>query len=206
MNILQGNKRTIEEFINETSGPLSEFKGNKKAKREEINIMSLAPEYEHSYNQMDSRTQHNLAEKKRRSVIKNAFEVFEQLIPTINENKKVSKAVKIRKGVEYIQYLKRKQQTLMAEINRLRSQNASLQNQLTSPPQNATVPSSEPYMMPFQLQPLQTQPLQTASLSINMGQNVGMPTSPKTKSPNLESHFPSISPPYDLNRFLQLNF
>ncbi|XP_045617223.2 MLX-interacting protein isoform X2 [Procambarus clarkii] len=67
---------------------------------------------------------HINAEQKRRSNLKNNFDIMHQLIPSINQNAnaKISKAVMLQKGADYIQQLKSERQQLTEQAEKLRSQ------------------------------------------------------------------------------------
>nr|XP_053634728.1 carbohydrate-responsive element-binding protein-like [Cherax quadricarinatus] len=67
---------------------------------------------------------HINAEQKRRSNLKNNFDIMHQLIPSINQNAnaKISKAVMLQKGAEYIHQLKSERQQLTEQAEKLRAQ------------------------------------------------------------------------------------
>lgn len=68
---------------------------------------------------------HIASEQKRRAMIKDGFAELENEIPDA-KGKKWSKAQKLMKGVEYIQFLKRQHQELLHQIERLRDENARM--------------------------------------------------------------------------------
>lgn len=77
---------------------------------------------------------HINAEQKRRSNLKNNFDMMHQLIPSIsqNANAKISKAVMLQKGAEYIQQLKSERQQLTEEAEKLKSQIENLSFEISN--------------------------------------------------------------------------
>lgn len=77
---------------------------------------------------------HINAEQKRRSNLKNNFDIMHQLIPSIsqNANAKISKAVMLQKGAEYIQQLKSERQQLTEESEKLRTQIENLSCEISN--------------------------------------------------------------------------
>ncbi|XP_071541176.1 MLX-interacting protein isoform X6 [Panulirus ornatus] len=77
---------------------------------------------------------HINAEQKRRSNLKNNFDIMHQLIPSIsqNANAKISKAVMLQKGAEYIHQLKSERQQLTEQAEKLRAQIESLSCEISN--------------------------------------------------------------------------
>nr|XP_027215865.1 MLX-interacting protein-like isoform X1 [Penaeus vannamei] len=77
---------------------------------------------------------HINAEQKRRSNLKNNFDIMHQLIPSIsqNHNAKISKAAMLQKGAEYIQQLKAERQQLSDQAEKFRAQIESLSLEISN--------------------------------------------------------------------------
>ncbi|XP_066947966.1 MLX-interacting protein isoform X3 [Macrobrachium rosenbergii] len=77
---------------------------------------------------------HINAEQKRRSNLKNNFDIMHQLIPSISQspNAKISKAALLQKGAEYIQQLKTERQQFTEEAENLRAQIETLSLEISN--------------------------------------------------------------------------
>ncbi|KAK7087002.1 hypothetical protein SK128_007549 [Halocaridina rubra] len=77
---------------------------------------------------------HINAEQKRRSNLKNNFDIMHSLIPSISQspNAKISKAAMLHKGAEYIQQLKTERQNLTEQAESLRAQIENLSQQISN--------------------------------------------------------------------------
>ncbi|KAK4288567.1 hypothetical protein Pmani_038413 [Petrolisthes manimaculis] len=77
---------------------------------------------------------HINAEQKRRSNLKSNFDVLHQLVPSIsqNSNAKISKALMLQKGAEYIHQLKSERQQLTEKADQLRAEIEALSNDISN--------------------------------------------------------------------------
>ncbi|XP_008311672.1 protein max isoform X11 [Cynoglossus semilaevis] len=83
----------------------------------------------------DKRAHHNALERKRRDHIKDSFHSLRDSVPSL-QGEKVGKALTasraqiLDKATEYIQYMRRKNQTHQQDIDDLKRQNALLEQQV----------------------------------------------------------------------------
>ncbi|XP_008311675.1 protein max isoform X13 [Cynoglossus semilaevis] len=77
----------------------------------------------------DKRAHHNALERKRRDHIKDSFHSLRDSVPSL-QGEKASRAQILDKATEYIQYMRRKNQTHQQDIDDLKRQNALLEQQV----------------------------------------------------------------------------
>ncbi|XP_019767160.1 MLX-interacting protein isoform X3 [Dendroctonus ponderosae] len=82
----------------------------------------------------DRRVGHIHAEQKRRCNIKNGFDMINSLIPQLNQNPnaKLSKAMRLQKGAEYIRTLRAERHHLKEEMDSLRQEIESLNTSISN--------------------------------------------------------------------------
>ncbi|XP_040054942.2 protein max isoform X3 [Gasterosteus aculeatus] len=79
----------------------------------------------------DKRAHHNALERKRRDHIKDSFHGLRDSVPALQGEKvSASRAQILDKATEYIQYMRRKNQTHQQDIDDLKKQNAVLEQQV----------------------------------------------------------------------------
>ncbi|KAG7274298.1 hypothetical protein CRUP_023993 [Coryphaenoides rupestris] len=82
----------------------------------------------------DKRAHHNALERKRRDHIKDSFHSLRDSVPALQGEKssvkQASRAQILDKATEYIQYMRRKNQTHQQDIDDLKKQNAVLEQQV----------------------------------------------------------------------------
>ncbi|OWA55609.1 Carbohydrate-responsive element-binding protein, partial [Hypsibius exemplaris] len=102
--------------------PKMEFTGSQDPSR--YRLKSEEPDGRNPRNVEHKRINHISAEAKRRGHIKSGFEVLHGLVPSLAQNAsvKVSKAVVLHKGAEYIRHLKEERRAMQAEAEALREQ------------------------------------------------------------------------------------
>ncbi|XP_078593652.1 protein max-like isoform X8 [Branchiostoma floridae x Branchiostoma japonicum] len=77
----------------------------------------------------DKRAHHNALERQRRDHIKNSFSSLRDAVPAL-QGEKASRAQILNKATDYIQYMRRKNQTHQQDIDDLKKQNALLDQQV----------------------------------------------------------------------------
>ncbi|NWY16379.1 MAX protein, partial [Chaetorhynchus papuensis] len=77
----------------------------------------------------DKRAHHNALERKRRDHIKDSFHSLRDSVPSL-QGEKASRAQILDKATEYIQYMRRKNNTHQQDIDDLKRQNALLEQQV----------------------------------------------------------------------------
>ncbi|XP_033355428.1 protein max-like isoform X1 [Bombus vosnesenskii] len=82
------------------------------------------------YSQAEKRAHHNALERKRRDHIKDSFSYLRDCVPTLQGEKVASRTQILRKAVEYIQLMRRKNSTHEQDIDDLTRQNKLLQSQI----------------------------------------------------------------------------
>uniref|UniRef100_A0AAQ4QBZ6 Protein max n=1 Tax=Gasterosteus aculeatus aculeatus TaxID=481459 RepID=A0AAQ4QBZ6_GASAC len=83
------------------------------------------------YSNADKRAHHNALERKRRDHIKDSFHGLRDSVPALQGEKvSASRAQILDKATEYIQYMRRKNQTHQQDIDDLKKQNAVLEQQV----------------------------------------------------------------------------
>ncbi|XP_078676372.1 protein max-like isoform X6 [Branchiostoma floridae x Branchiostoma belcheri] len=78
----------------------------------------------------DKRAHHNALERQRRDHIKNSFSSLRDAVPALQGEKQASRAQILNKATDYIQYMRRKNQTHQQDIDDLKKQNALLDQQV----------------------------------------------------------------------------
>lgn len=82
----------------------------------------------------DKRAHHNALERKRRDHIKDSFNGLKDSIPSMAGNEKMSRASSraqiLKKATEYIQFIRRKNNTHQEDIEDLKRQNSLLEQQI----------------------------------------------------------------------------
>ncbi|CAI6371550.1 unnamed protein product [Macrosiphum euphorbiae] len=76
------------------------------------------------------RDKHNEEERKRRDLIKHCFANLKDAVPTLRDEKPVSRAKILRKAAEYIQHMKAKNKGHQEDIDSLNRKNAMLVYQI----------------------------------------------------------------------------
>ncbi|CAC5418908.1 protein max-like isoform X1 [Mytilus californianus] len=84
--------------------------------------------------QAEKRAHHNALERKRRDHIKDSFSSLRDSIPSLQGEKvssvKVSRAQILKKAADYIQFIRRKNQGHQSDIDDLKKQNSTLEQQI----------------------------------------------------------------------------
>ena len=85
--------------------------------------------------QAEKRAHHNALERKRRDHIKDSFSSLRDSVPAlqgekVNNSTKVSRAQILKKAAEYIQFIRRKNQSHQSDIDDLKKQNSTLEQQI----------------------------------------------------------------------------
>lgn len=82
----------------------------------------------------DKRAHHNALERKRRDHIKDSFNGLKDSIPSMQGNEKMSRASSraqiLKKATDYIQFIRRKNNTHQEDIEDLKRQNSLLEQQI----------------------------------------------------------------------------
>lgn len=89
--------------------------------------MSNSQQY---FSQAEKRAHHNALERKRRDHIKDSFSSLRDAVPTLSNEKAVSRAQILKKAAEYIQTMKRRNANHAGDIENMRQQNARLEQQI----------------------------------------------------------------------------
>ncbi|XP_063426219.1 protein max-like isoform X4 [Mytilus trossulus] len=79
--------------------------------------------------QAEKRAHHNALERKRRDHIKDSFSSLRDSIPSL-QGEKVSRAQILKKAADYIQFIRRKNQGHQSDIDDLKKQNSTLEQQI----------------------------------------------------------------------------
>merc|ERR1712243_499691 len=83
---------------------------------------------------VDKRAHHNALERKRRDHIKDSFNGLKDSIPSMQGNEKMSRASSraqiLKKATDYIQFIRRKNNTHQEDIEDLKRQNSLLEQQI----------------------------------------------------------------------------
>ncbi|XP_032821147.1 protein max-like isoform X1 [Petromyzon marinus] len=85
------------------------------------------------FNQADKRAHHNALERKRRDHIKDSFHGLRDSIPAIQGEKvchRASRALILNKATDYIQHMKRRNNSHQQDIDDLKKQNSLLEQQV----------------------------------------------------------------------------
>uniref|UniRef100_A0A182NFS9 Protein max n=1 Tax=Anopheles dirus TaxID=7168 RepID=A0A182NFS9_9DIPT len=83
----------------------------------------------HFYSQAEKRAHHNALERKRRDHIKDSFTSLRDSVPSL-QGEKASRAQILKKAAEYIQFMRRKNNSHQQDIDDLRRQNNLLETQI----------------------------------------------------------------------------
>uniref|UniRef100_A0AAG5CUR1 Protein max n=1 Tax=Anopheles atroparvus TaxID=41427 RepID=A0AAG5CUR1_ANOAO len=83
----------------------------------------------HFYSQAEKRAHHNALERKRRDHIKDSFTSLRDSVPSL-QGEKASRAQILKKAAEYIQFMRRKNNSHQQDIDDLRRQNNMLESQI----------------------------------------------------------------------------
>lgn len=78
----------------------------------------------------DRRAHHNDVEKKRRECIKDNFSNLKDAVPTLKEEKVVSRAKILRKATDYLKFMKNKNLSHQQDIDNIIRQNNNLELQI----------------------------------------------------------------------------
>lgn len=89
----------------------------------------------------DKRAHHNALERKRRDHIKDSFNMLRDAIPNL-ENEKASRAQILNKATEYIEHMRKKNNSHQSDIDDLKRQNHVLDQQIRLLEKTAAVPGS----------------------------------------------------------------
>ncbi|XP_053689129.1 protein max isoform X2 [Sabethes cyaneus] len=81
------------------------------------------------YSQAEKRAHHNALERKRRDHIKDSFTSLRDSVPSLH-GEKASRAQILKKAAEYIQFMRRKNNSHQQDIDDLRRQNSLLETQI----------------------------------------------------------------------------
>ncbi|XP_060858567.1 protein max-like, partial [Metopolophium dirhodum] len=81
-------------------------------------------------NSIRMREHHNFAERKRRDMIKDSFTDLKDTVPTLRDETPVSRAKILRKAAEYIQHMKKRNESHQQDIDNLNRQNDMLEYQI----------------------------------------------------------------------------
>ncbi|XP_061507632.1 protein max isoform X6 [Anopheles gambiae] len=87
----------------------------------------------HLYSQAEKRAHHNALERKRRDHIKDSFTSLRDSVPSLQGEKvsrEASRAQILKKAAEYIQFMRRKNNSHQQDIDDLRRQNNMLESQI----------------------------------------------------------------------------
>ncbi|XP_071833591.1 protein max-like isoform X2 [Apostichopus japonicus] len=87
----------------------------------------------------DKRAHHNALERKRRDHIKDSFNMLRDSIPNL-ENEKASRAQILNKATEYIEHMRKKNNSHQSDIDDLKRQNHVLDQQIRLLEKTASVP------------------------------------------------------------------
>lgn len=82
------------------------------------------------YSQAEKRAHHNALERKRRDHIKDSFTSLRESVPALQNEKVASRAQILKKAAEYIQFMRRKNNSHMQDIEDLKRQNNLLESQI----------------------------------------------------------------------------
>jgi len=82
------------------------------------------------YSQAEKRAHHNALERKRRDHIKDSFSSLRDSVPALSGEKVASRAQILKKAAEYIQFMRRKNNTHQQDIDDLKRQNQLLEDQI----------------------------------------------------------------------------
>lgn len=83
------------------------------------------------YSQAEKRAHHNALERKRRDHIKDSFTSLRDSVPSL-QGEKASRAQILKKAAEYIQFMRRKNNSHQQDIDDLKRQNNLLETQIRS--------------------------------------------------------------------------
>lgn len=83
------------------------------------------------YSQAEKRAHHNALERKRRDHIKDSFTSLRDSVPSL-QGEKASRAQILKKAAEYIQFMRRKNNSHQQDIDDLKRQNTLLESQIRS--------------------------------------------------------------------------
>ncbi|KAI8425045.1 hypothetical protein MSG28_006919 [Choristoneura fumiferana] len=82
------------------------------------------------YSQAEKRAHHNALERKRRDHIKDSFTSLRDSVPALQGEKVASRAQILKKAAEYIQFMRRKNNSHQQDIDDLKRQNNLLESQI----------------------------------------------------------------------------
>ncbi|XP_038206957.1 protein max isoform X2 [Zerene cesonia] len=82
------------------------------------------------YSQAEKRAHHNALERKRRDHIKDSFTSLRDSVPALQGEKVASRAQILKKAAEYIQFMRRKNNSHQQDIEDLKRQNSLLETQI----------------------------------------------------------------------------
>ncbi|KAI8080874.1 hypothetical protein BDF21DRAFT_462553 [Thamnidium elegans] len=114
-----------ETYENGSSNNKKRKRTNTKEETEAISSSDLEEDVDGVSAQEVRRQIHIQSEQKRRAQIKDGFEELRQHLPGC-VNKKMSKAALLHRTVQHLQHLKRNQTSLLAELERMMSENEQL--------------------------------------------------------------------------------
>ncbi|XP_014204132.1 protein max [Copidosoma floridanum] len=80
--------------------------------------------------QAEKRAHHNALERRRRDHIKDSFSSLRDAVPLLSNEKAVSRAQILKKAAEYIQTMKRRNNSHQSDIENMKKQNARLEQQI----------------------------------------------------------------------------
>ncbi|KAG5679074.1 hypothetical protein PVAND_008671 [Polypedilum vanderplanki] len=83
------------------------------------------------FSQAEKRAHHNALERKRRDHIKDSFTSLRDSVPSL-QGEKASRAQILKKAAEYIQFMRRKNNSHQQDIDDLKRQNSMLEAQIRS--------------------------------------------------------------------------
>ncbi|KAH9639207.1 hypothetical protein HF086_014071 [Spodoptera exigua] len=81
------------------------------------------------YSQAEKRAHHNALERRRRDHIKDSFTSLREAVPALQNEKVASRAQILKKAAEYIQFMRRKNNSHQQDIEDLKRQNNILETQ-----------------------------------------------------------------------------
>ncbi|KAF9413100.1 hypothetical protein HW555_008542 [Spodoptera exigua] len=82
------------------------------------------------YSQAEKRAHHNALERRRRDHIKDSFTSLREAVPALQNEKVASRAQILKKAAEYIQFMRRKNNSHQQDIEDLKRQNNILETQI----------------------------------------------------------------------------
>ncbi|XP_017768175.1 PREDICTED: protein max isoform X2 [Nicrophorus vespilloides] len=101
--------------------------GDDSDSRQQMSRQTSGSQY---HSQAEKRAHHNALERKRRDHIKDSFSSLRDSVPALNNEKVASRAQILKKAAEYIQYMRRKNNSHQQDIEDLKRQNNLLETQI----------------------------------------------------------------------------